>query len=132
MAIRYNRVMELTIRTDQNRQVVDITDEVQKLVKADASVCTVFVAHTTASVTTADLDPGTDLDLLDAVWEMIPKLQYRHPHDPTHVPAHLASSIIGPSVSVPILDGKLILGTWQRIVLVELDGPRERKIIIVH
>lgn len=122
--------MELTIRTETNRQVVDITDHVQKIVSADASLCTVFVAHTTAAVTTADLDPGTDLDLLDAVWEMIPKLKYRHPHDPSHVPAHLASSIIGPSVIIPVHDGKLVLGTWQRIVLVELDGPRERQLIV--
>lgn len=91
-----------------------------------------FVAHTTCAVTTADLDPGTDLDLLDAVWEMIPKLDYRHPHDPAHVPAHLASSIIGPSVTIPVADGQLVLGTWQRIILVELDGPRERQLAVVN
>lgn len=121
---------DLTISTDKNRQVVDITDKVQNLVKSNASTCMVFVAHTTAAVTTADLDPGTDLDLLDAVWEMIPKLKYRHPHNPAHVPAHLASSIIGPSVTVPVRDGKLILGTWQRIILIELDGPRERNLVV--
>ena len=120
----------LTIKTSQNRQVVDITDEVQRLVDPDAAVCTVFVAHTTCAVTTADLDPGTDLDLLDAVWEMIPKLKYRHPHNPAHVPAHLASSIIGPSVTVPVADGQLVLGTWQRIILVELDGPQERQLVV--
>ena len=53
---------------------------------------------------------------------MIPKLNYRHPHNPAHVPAHLASSIIGPSVSIPVENGELILGTWQRIILVELMG----------
>lgn len=121
---------ELTISTNQNRQVVDITDEVQQRVSGDVRACVVFVAHTTCAVTTADLDPGTDLDLLDAVWEMIPKLNYRHPHNPAHVPAHLASSVIGPSVTVPVQDGKLVLGTWQRIVLVELDGPRERKLVV--
>ncbi len=120
----------LNIKTASNRQVIDITDEVQRHVSKDASACTVFVAHTTCAVTTADLDPGTDLDLLDAVWEMIPKLKYRHPHDPAHVPAHLASSIIGPSVLVPVDDGLLILGTWQRIILVELDGPRERSLLV--
>lgn len=62
---------------------------------------------------------------------MIPKLDYRHPHNPAHVPAHLASSIIGPSVTVPVQDGKLKLGTWQRIVLVELDGPRDRAVKVV-
>ncbi len=120
----------LNIKTVSNRQVIDITDQVQRLLAKDTCVCTVFVAHTTCAVTTADLDPGTDLDLLDAVWEMIPKLNYRHPHDPAHVPAHLASSIIGPSVTVPIENGRLILGTWQRIILVELDGPRERSLVV--
>lgn len=118
------------IKTEQTRQVLDITDKVQKLVGGDASLVNIFVAHTTCAVTTADLDPGTDLDLLDAVWEMIPKLQYRHPHNPAHVPAHLSSSIIGPGVSVPVKGGKLVLGTWQRIILVELDGPRERRLIV--
>ena len=122
--------MQINIKTVKNRQVVDITDEVQKNVgKGDAAVM-VFVAHTTCAITTADLDPGTDLDLLDAVWEMIPKLKYRHPHNPAHVPAHLASSIIGPTITVPVENGQLVLGSWQRIVLVELDGPRERKITI--
>lgn len=121
---------ELSIATKQSRQVVDITDRVQKLVGADAAACLVFVAHTTCAVTTADLDPGTDLDLLDAAWEMIPKLNYRHPHNPAHVPAHLASSIIGPSVTVPVQNGQLVLGTWQRIVLIELDGPRERRVAV--
>lgn len=102
------------------------------MVSKDCKAIVVYVAHTTCAVTTADLDPGTDLDLLDAVWEMIPKLKYRHPHDPAHVPAHLASSIIGPSVTVPVVDGKLVLGTWQRIILVELDGPRERQLFVIN
>lgn len=122
--------MELTIRTEQPRQVVDITDQVQKLVGSDGSLVTVFATHTTCALTTADLDPGTDLDLLDAVWEMIPKLKYRHPYNPAHVPAHLASSIIGPSVTIPVHGGKLVLGAWQRIILVELDGPKSRKLIV--
>ena len=120
--------MEFSVRTDKPKQVVDVTKQVQQLVKPENNAVTVFVAHTTCAVTTADLDPGTDLDLLDAVWQMIPKLSYRHPHDPAHVPSHLASSIIGPSVTIPVKDGKLVLGTWQRVVLIELDGPRERKL----
>ena|SRR3990167_4756269 len=122
--------MNLQIKTTKNREVVDITDEVQKHVGKGVAAVLVFTTHTTCAVTTADLDPGTDLDLLDAVWEMIPKLKYRHPHNPAHVPAHLASSIIGPTITVPVENGQLVLGSWQRIVLVELDGPRERKITI--
>jgi secondary thiamine-phosphate synthase enzyme len=121
---------ELTISTRRSREVVDITDDVRAVLEPNAKAVVVFVAHTTCAVTTADLDPGTDEDLLDAVWGMIPKLNFRHPHDPAHAPAHLASSIIGPSVTVPVENGKLVLGTWQRIVLVELDGPRERRVIV--
>lgn len=122
--------MELKIRTEQAKQVIDITERAQEAVKPGSKAILVYVAHTTCAVTTADLDPGTDLDLLDAVWQMIPKLKYRHPHNTAHVPAHLASSIIGPSVTIPIKDGQLVLGSWQRVILVELDGPRERNIFI--
>lgn len=126
--------MEIEIRTTKNREVVDITEQVQQAIKADTKAVVVFVAHTTCGVTTADLDPGTDEDLLDAVWNMIPNPpssgKFRHPHDPAHTPAHLASSIIGTSVTIPIKDGNLILGTWQRIILVELDGPKPRHLVI--
>ena len=86
--------------------------------------------HTTAALTTADLDPGTDLDMLDAFEAMIPKLRYRHPHNPAHVPDHILSSLIGTSVTQPVESGQLVLGTWQRIILVELDGPREREVVL--
>jgi secondary thiamine-phosphate synthase enzyme len=86
--------------------------------------------HTTAALTTADLDPGTDLDMLDAFEHLIPRLKYRHPHDPTHVPDHILSALIGTSVAVPVDKGHLVLGTWQRVILVELDGPREREVIV--
>jgi secondary thiamine-phosphate synthase enzyme len=127
-----NKARELEVETGKNREVVDITEAVQEFVTPEASAVNVFVAHTTCAVTAADLDPGTDEDLLDAVWQMIPKLKYRHPHNPAHVPAHLASSIIGPSVTVPAKNGKLILGTWQRIILVELDGPRTRHLVVTN
>jgi secondary thiamine-phosphate synthase enzyme len=61
---------------------------------------------------------------------MIPKLKYRHPHDPSHVGDHIMSSIIGTSLTLPFENKNLALGTWQRVVLIEFDGPRERKIFI--
>jgi secondary thiamine-phosphate synthase enzyme len=122
--------MDLKVETKAAKQVIDITDLVQKQVSREHKLVSVFVAHTTCGVTTADLDPGAGEDLADAVWEMIPKLDYSRHHDPSHFPAHVAASVIGPSVSVPVRDGKLVLGTWQRIVLVELDGPRTRQLTI--
>lgn len=120
----------LRIRTSQKDQVLDITSTIQDQLEPADGICTVFVAHTTCAVTTADLDPGTDLDMLEAFRKLLPAIRYRHPHDPAHTPDHILATLIGPSVSVPVQSGKLVLGVWQRIILVELDGPRERDIYV--
>jgi secondary thiamine-phosphate synthase enzyme len=122
---------KLLIETHRKREVVDITDEVNRVLKKSyreqSGICYLSILHTTAGLTTADLDPGTDLDMLDAFEAMIPKLRYRHPHNPAHVPDHILSALIGTSVALPVERGSLILGTWQRVVLMEFDGPRERQ-----
>ena len=118
----------MKINTNKKKEVIDITDKIDSLLKISEGVAIVFITHTTASLTTADLDPGTDLDFLDAIESLSPKLKYRHPHDPSHANDHIMSSIIGSSLSIPVSNNKLLLGTWQRVVLVELNGPRERKI----
>ena len=69
----------LTVKTQKNRQVVDITDDVNNALaksKAEPGLCHLFLTHTTAALTTADLDPGTDLDILDAIEAIIPKIKY--------------------------------------------------------
>ena len=124
---------ELRIQTKKKREVVDITEDVNEVLRksgAKDGVIHLFLTHTTAALTTADLDPGTDLDMLDAFETLIPKLKYRHPHNPSHTPDHILSSLIGISLTIPFQGGELVLGTWQRVVLVELDGPRERRIIL--
>jgi len=120
----------LSIKTRKKREIIDITDEVQQVLGTKSGICHLNVLHTTAALTTADLDPGTDLDMLDAFEALIPKLHYRHPHDPSHVPDHILSALIGTSVTQPVDKGQLVLGTWQRIVLVELDGPRKRDVVV--
>jgi secondary thiamine-phosphate synthase enzyme len=125
------RVMKLRIKTQNKRQVIDITKEVQTKLGNVSGLANIFVLHTTAAITTADLDPGTDDDLLDALEGMLPNPpsgQWRHPHNPAHTPDHLLSSIVGPGVTLPINKGQLVLGTWQRIILIEFDGPRSREI----
>ena len=119
----------LKIKTGKKREVLDITDEIESQLSG-SGLCHVLVLHTTAALTTADLDPGTDLDMLDAFEAMIPKLRYRHPHNPAHVPDHILSALLGTSLSLPFERGKLILGTWQRVVLIELDGPRPRELAL--
>lgn len=126
-------MLRLTIPTERKKHIVDITDHIEKALReapALTGLAHCFVLHTTAALTTADLDPGTDLDMLDAFEAMIPRLRYRHPHDPSHVGDHIMSSLIGPSVLLPYENRALVLGTWQRVVLVELDGPREREIVV--
>ncbi|HLX57369.1 MAG TPA: secondary thiamine-phosphate synthase enzyme YjbQ [Ktedonobacteraceae bacterium] len=123
----------VTITTKRKDQVIDITDTIESHLDNAPDpdgVCVIFAAHTTCALTTADLDPGTDLDLLNVLRHVLPQLSYRHPHDPSHAPDHILSSVIGPSVAIPYQHRKLLLGTWQRVILVELDGPRQRTVHI--
>jgi len=125
---------KINIKTKNKKEVIDITDDIngvlQEVGESGGGLCHLFILHTTAALTTADLDPGTDLDMLDAFEEIVPKLTYRHPHDPSHVGDHIMSSLIGSSVTVPFENGKLLLGTWQRTVLIEFDGSRDREVVI--
>lgn len=128
-------MQRLVVKTRKKREVLDITDLVEGQLGKNGSgsssgVCHLLILHTTAALTTADLDPGTDLDMLDAFEAMVPKLHYRHPHNPAHVPDHILSALIGTSLSLPFDERKLLLGTWQRVVLIELDGPRERELAL--
>lgn len=123
----------ITIATKRDDQIVDITEVIESQLQEspyEDGLCSVFVSHTTCALTTADLDPGTDLDFIDALRRLLPEIAYRHPHDPSHTPDHILSSIIGPSIVVPFRNRQLMLGTWQRLVLVELSGPRHRTLHI--
>lgn len=123
----------LIIKTKKEKQILDITDKAWDFVSnlnINNGQIFFFISHTTAALTTANLDPGTDLDFLDFLEKIIPHIDFRHPHDPKHAPDHILSSIIGASLIVPVKDGELVLGTWQRIVLVEFNGPRDRTVTI--
>lgn len=126
-------MIHLTAQTTKKKEVVDITDLINQQISKEnfkEGICNLFILHTTVALTTADLDPGTDLDYLDAFSEIVPKLNYRHPHNPSHMPDHILSSLIGISLTLPVENGELVLGTWQRVILIELDGPRERGIVL--
>ncbi|MFZ8848269.1 MAG: secondary thiamine-phosphate synthase enzyme YjbQ [Minisyncoccia bacterium] len=123
--------MIIEIKTNKKREIVDITDKIQEIIEKqdkNTGLVHLFALHTTCALTTADLDPGTDLDYLDTLEKIVPKLNFRHPHNPSHFPDHFLSSLIGTSLLVPFENKNLILGTWQRIILIELDGPRVRNI----
>lgn len=117
----------MTITTDNKHQIIDITGRVEGQLKGNGLV-NLLVQHTTAAITLADLDPGTDQDYLTALAALTPDKNWNHPHDPSHFPDHLWSSLIGQSLTLPYRDSKLVLGTWQRVILIELDGPRQRSL----
>ncbi|MGC2297282.1 MAG: secondary thiamine-phosphate synthase enzyme YjbQ [Acidobacteriaceae bacterium] len=121
---------KLTVTTHRKREILDITEQVESHLPGATGIVCLNVLHTTAALTTADLDPGTDLDMLDAFEALIPRLRYRHPHNPEHVPDHILSSLIGTALTLPVDAGALVLGTWQRVILVELDGPRQRNLTL--
>lgn len=127
-------MIELEIRTGSHRALVDITSEIDRaLVDAgfagDGTV-TVWVPHTTAALTVNEnADPDVRHDLL-AAWEaMLPEVDFRHAEGNSD--AHLLASLIGGSITIPVVGGRMRLGTWQGVYLVELDGPRTRRVWIV-
>lgn len=121
----------LRVNTSSLKEVVDLTDRLHSLIrraKMQDGMCALFVAHTTAALTTGEIGEGTEQDLLEVVQQMIPSIRFRHAHDPSHAWSHMAASILGPSLTIPVSAGQLTLGTWQSVVLVEFDGPRERAV----
>jgi secondary thiamine-phosphate synthase enzyme len=67
---------------------------------------------------------------METLEKMIPAIRFRHAHDPSHAPDHMISSIVGASLLLPVRGGELVLGTWQRILFVECNGPRNRQVAI--
>lgn len=125
---------ELSVRSRQRTEVIDLTAEVARLV-ADAGVasglCTVYVPHATAAVVINENDdPNLCVDLLDALDRLVPHGQWRHDRVDGNGAAHIKAAMLGPSETIPVRDGRLLLGTWQAIMLVDLDGPRQRRVIV--
>lgn len=125
---------EVVVKTRRKCQVIDITPRVQEIVEQDGStdgLCCVFVPHATAAVTiNENADPNIGEDLQDALAKLIPEGIWRHDRIDGNAAAHIKAAIIGPSETVPVKDGRLALGTWQSLMLVEFDGPRERRVIV--
>jgi len=128
---------ELRLSTRGDADVVDLTDAVRQAV-ADAGVdegqAVAFVRGSTAAITTMELEPGGVADLRALLDRIVPpEGDYEHNrlnHD-TNSHAHQRASVIGPSEIVPVIEGRLALGTWQQLVLIDFDDrPRERTIVM--
>jgi secondary thiamine-phosphate synthase enzyme len=123
----------LLARSSRKKQVLDLTAGVNQVVEKSGvkeGICLLFAQHTTACLALGESGEGTDEDLLEVAQAMIPKIRFRHGHDPSHAPDHMASSVMGQSLTIPVLQGELALGTWQSVLLLEFNGPRERSIIV--
>ena len=124
---------EITIQTNTQTQILDITAQVQKVVEDSGiaeGLCCVFVSHTTAGVTiNENADPSVKQDILMELNKIIP-FNDNYSHLEGNSAAHIKASIIGSSVNVPVKNNNLLLGTWQGICFCEFDGPRRRKVYV--
>jgi secondary thiamine-phosphate synthase enzyme len=122
------------LRTHRKYEVLDVTREVASVVERAGmaeGVCTVFVRHATAAIViNENADPGVRADIVAALDKLFPEGVWEHDRVDGNGAAHLKAAFLGPSEAVPVRGGRLLLGTWQGIALVECDGPRDREIIV--
>jgi len=127
----------ICVSTKGKRDIIDITSMIQELITGNEvkdGIVTVFMPGSTAALTTIEFEPGLIKDLDQFLENILPyKVEYKH-HNTWHDDngaAHLQSALIGPSVTIPIVNGTLTLGTWQQVILVDCDTrPRNRKIVV--
>lgn len=122
--------MRFEVETGSETDFVDVTDRVAEAVRksgAENGICLVSVRHTTAAVVIQENVSGVTQDLKTMLNDLVPKgAGYVHDRGDGNAHSHLRASLLGNSVSFPVRGGKPVLGTWQSVLLVELDGPRTR------
>jgi secondary thiamine-phosphate synthase enzyme len=123
---------QLSIKSKKREEMIDITREVEgHLPDKGEGICVVFVQHTTCGVTVNEnADPDVQTDMLGFLRRLIPQHTPEFKHAEENSDAHIKSSLVGASVTIPFEDGRLMLGRWQGVYLCEFDGPRERKVIV--
>ncbi len=120
-------------RTSSRVEIADITREVDAMVAASnvqAGIAHIAAPHCTCALYVNENETGLVQDVLRAVQELSVRDGYRHDRIDDNAAAHVAAAIIGSSVTLPVRGGRLELGTWQRVMLLELDGPRSRNIVV--
>jgi secondary thiamine-phosphate synthase enzyme len=124
------QTIELSIDASRER-IIDLTRELERFCAGQGDgLVNVFVPHATAGVALMETGSGSDEDLLAALERLLPRDdRYRHAHgSPGHGADHILPAFVSPSVTLPVLGGRMALGTWQSVVLVDLnvDNPRRR------
>jgi secondary thiamine-phosphate synthase enzyme len=128
---------ELRLSTRGDADTIDVTDGVRRVVEASGvseGLATAFVRGSTAALTTMEYEPGGIADLQALLDRLIPRhgdYEHNRLNNDTNSHAHQRASIVGPSESVPVVGGRLALGTWQQIILIDFDDrPRERTVVV--
>ncbi|MDI6655253.1 MAG: secondary thiamine-phosphate synthase enzyme YjbQ [Candidatus Hydrothermarchaeota archaeon] len=126
-------MIQISIKTSREVQFIDITSEVERVVRESGvkeGAANIFTKHTTTAIIINENEPGLLRDYEKLV-ELVPKGRgYEHDRIDDNAHSHLRSILLGPNKVVPIIEGSLALGTWQRIFLAEFDGPRVREVVV--
>jgi len=124
----------IEIDTHKPVEVIDITSSVEGALqksRIEDGICLVYTLHTTTGLAINESDPNLVQDILKLLATLVPQGNgYLHDRSDGNAHAHMRSMLLGNSVVIPVEQKKLILGTWQRILFFELDGPRRRKILV--
>ena len=123
--------MICTVKSKTQTEFIDITSKIQNIVVSAGigeGICMLYVPHTTAAITINEsADPSVKDDILMILNKIIPwKAEYRHLEG--NSPAHIKSTLVGPSELIAVENNRLVLGTWQGVFFCEFDGPRNRKV----
>ena len=126
----------LTVSTREKYQLIDLTQSVERIVSesnVETGLCLVHASHATAAIVCNEHESGLINDILRKVKEIFPpSAGYLHDRIDDNASSHIASALIGASRTFPVQEGRLVRGTWQNIFLLELDGPRARRIVNVQ
>ena len=122
----------LAIRTSRREEMIEITGDVEQCScekVLSEGICVIFTQHTTCGLTiNENADPDVKIDMLGFLRRLIPQYDPNFKHFEHNSDAHIKSSLVGSSITVPFENGKLCLGRWQGIYLCEFDGPRKRSV----
>jgi secondary thiamine-phosphate synthase enzyme len=125
----------LELRTSKRTEIIDITDKVQEEVRKTGvrdGLAIIYTRHTTTAITINEGERGLMEDIEDVMCRLVPRgAGYKHDIMDDNADSHIRAILLGNSVVVPVSNGRLDLGTWQRVLFIELDGPRSNRRIVV-
>jgi len=125
---------QIPVKSNKSVEVIDITGMVQSWIadsKSEDGILTVFSSHTTAGLTINEAESGLMQDIETQLLKIVPPhAGYQHDRVDHNAHSHIMTSLLGPSETVTVKSGKLALGTWQRILFIECDGPRSRRVAV--